>query len=140
MSTKTFTGAAKKQDAKKALSQRPILVLFYMVGCSHCAANKPAWDKAKQRAGNNVKVLEIESEAVPDNEGVQGFPTMRYVDENGKKTETSGEKHSPEEIEQALEIKKKGGSNRGRSFRRTNRRRNRKLRYRTLRNYIALRK
>ena len=140
MSVKTFTGAAKKQDAKKALAQRPILVLFYMIGCSHCAANKPAWDKAKMRAGNNTKVLEIESEAVPDDEGVQGFPTMRYVDENGKKTETSGEKSSPEEIEEQLEIKKKGGSNRRRSLRRTNRRGNRKLRYRTLRNYVALRK
>ena len=137
MSVKTFTGAAKKEDAKKALTKRPILVLFYMVGCSHCAANKPAWDKAKQRGG--VEVLEIEATAVPDDEGVQGFPTMRYVDENGKKTETTGEKGSAEEIEQELGMKK-GGSKRRRSLRRTNRRRDRKLRHRTLRNYVSLRK
>lgn len=137
MSIKTFIGAAKKEDAKKALRGRPILVLFYMTGCDHCKANKPAWDAAKQRAGKNVEILEVESSAVPDDEGVQGFPTMRHVDKDGKTTETSGEKHSAKEIEEELEIKK-GGSRRRRTLRNTNRRRNRKLRHRTLRNHVAL--
>lgn len=140
MSVKTFTGAAKKQDAKKALQKRPVLVLFYMVGCSHCAANKPAWDKAKQRAGKGVDVLEIEASAVPDDEGVQGFPTMRRVDKDGKTTEITGEKGSAEEIEQELGMKKEGGLRRHRTLRRTNGRRNRKLRHRTLRYDVPLRK
>lgn len=140
MSVKTFTGAGKKQDAKKALSQRPILVLFYMVGCSHCAANKPAWDAAKKRVDKDTEVLEIESSAVPDDEGVQGFPTMRHVDKDGKKTETTGEKHSADEIEEELEIKKKGGLRRRSTRRRSHGRRNRKLRHRSLRHNVSLRK
>ena len=138
MSVKTFVGAAKKQDAKEALQHRPILVLFYMIGCQHCKNNKPAWDEAKKKVDKDTEVLEIEADAVPDDEGVQGFPTMRHVDKDGKKTETSGEKQSAKEIEEELEIKKKGGSRRRRSFRRTNRRRNRKLRHRTLRNHVSL--
>lgn len=140
MSVKTFTGAAKKQDAKEALQHRPILVLFFMEGCQHCKNNKPAWDEAKKHVDEDTEVLEIEAEAVPDDEGVQGFPTMRHVDKDGKKTETSGEKHSAKEIEDELEIKKKGGSRRRRTLRRTHRRRNRKLRHRSLRNYVTLRK
>lgn len=140
MSVKTFTGSGKKQDAKKALQKRPILVLFYMIGCSHCAANKPAWDEAKKRVDKDTEVLEIEESAVPNDEGVQGFPTMRYVDKEGKKSEISGERSSADEIEEGLEMKKKGGLRRRRSLRRTNRGRNRKLRHRTLRNHIALRK
>jgi hypothetical protein len=141
MSVKSFVGAAKKQDAKKALSKRPILVLFYMIGCSHCAANKPAWDEAKKRVDKDTEVLEIEADAVPDDEGVTGFPTMRHVDKDGKKKETTGEKKSGEEIEQELELgEKKGGLRRRRTRRRVHSRRNRKLRHRTLRHNVSLRK
>lgn len=139
MSVKTFVGAAKKQDAKKALQARPVLVLFYMIGCSHCNANKPAWEEAKKSAGGGVDVLEVESSAVPDDEGVQGFPTMRYIDKTGKTTETTGQKQSGKEIQSELKM---GGSrvSRRNRLRRTHRGRNRKLRYRTLRNHVALRK
>lgn len=134
MSVKTFVGAAKKQDVKKALQSRPVLVLFYMIGCSHCEANKPAWEDAKKTAGKGVDVLEVESSAVPDDEGVQGFPTMRYIDKSGKTTETTGQKQSGKEIQSELKM---GGSRR---LRRTHRGRNRKLRHRTLRNHVSLRK
>lgn len=140
MSVKTFVGAAKKQDAKEALQHRPILVLFYMIGCPHCEANKPAWDEAKKNVDKDTEVLEIEADAVPEDEGVQGFPTMRHVGKDGKKTETSGKKDSGKDIEDELEIKKKGGLRRRRTLRRTHRRRNGKLRHRSLRNHVSLRK
>jgi hypothetical protein len=139
MSVKTFVGAAKKQDAKKALQARPVLVLFYMIGCPHCEANKPAWDEAKKRVPNEVEVLEVEASATPDDEGVDGFPTMKYKDASGKETVTSGEKKSGAEIESELKLPKAGGLRRRRSLRRTHRRRDRKLRHRTLRNYVPLR-
>ena len=138
MSVKSFVGAAKKQDAKKALQNRPVLVLFYMVGCPHCEANKPAWDDAKTKVPAEVEVLEIEADATPDGEGVSGFPTMMYKDKSGKTTKTSGEKASGDDILTELKVPKKGGSRRSRSLRRTHRRRNRKLRHRTLRNYVSL--
>lgn len=137
MSVKSFVGAAKKQDAKKALGNRPVLVLFYMIGCPHCTANKPAWDDAKKRVPAGTEVLEIESDATPDDAEVSGFPTMMYKDKSGKETKTSGEKKSGGQILSELGVPQ-SGSNRRRSLRRTHRRRNRKLRHRTLRNYVSL--
>ncbi len=138
MSVKSFVGAAKKQDAKKALGRRPVLVFFYMIGCPHCEATKPAWDNAKKEAPEDTEILEIDAEATPDDEGVSGFPTMRYVDRSGKKKEISGEKTDKQEILNGLGVSAKGGSRRRRSLRRTHRRRDRKLRHRTLRNYVPL--
>ena len=143
MSAKTFVGAAKKEDAKKALKQRPVLVLFYMIGCPHCEANKPAWDEAKRQVGDETEIVEIEASGTPEDEGVMGFPTMKYKDKAGKETETSGQKESGKEIVEELKVPKKGGLRRRRSskrsLRRTHRGRNRKLRHRTLRNYVSLR-
>jgi hypothetical protein len=130
-----FVGAAKKDAAKQALRQRPALVLFFMIGCPHCEANQAAWEQAKQKAPQGTKIVEVEADATPDEEGVQGFPTMKYKKADGSETKTSGEKSSGDQILEELEVKpKKGGSKRRR---RTHGRRNRKLLRRTLRHYIG---
>ena len=140
MSASKFTGGLQKQDAKKALAQRPVLVLFYMIGCPHCEANQRAWEEAKKKAPAGVKVVEVEADATPDDEGVSGFPTMKYKDASGTETVISGEKQSGEEILKELKVSRKtGSSRRSRSLRRTRRGRDRKLRHRTLRNYISFR-
>lgn len=132
----TFEGANRKDDAKKALARRPVLVLFYMIGCPHCEANKPAWEDAKKKAPKDMEIVEVDAEATPDEERVQGFPTMKVKKADGSETKTSGEKESGEEILKELGVTpKKGGSKRRR---RTHRSRHRKLLRRTLRNYIAL--
>lgn len=133
MSVQTFSGGEKKKAASEALKQKPLLVLFYMIGCPHCENNKPAWEDAKKKAPKDTKIVEIEASAVPDDAGVNGFPTMRSVDKTGKTTETSGEKATGGELLKDLKLSNSGGRRR-----RTNRRRNRKLRYRTLRNYVSL--
>ena len=133
--SQSFRGSAKKQAAEKALRKRPVLVLFYMVGCPHCEANEKAWKEAKKKVGGNV--VEIDQDAVPESEGVNGFPTMRYVDAQGKTTEITGEKQSGDQILTELGVSKMRGSRRH-SLRRLNSRRNRKLRHRTLRNNVAL--
>lgn len=143
MSVKTFVGAAKKEDAKKALEKRPVLVLFFMEGCPHCEANKPAWDELKKEHPEE-EFVEIEADATPDDEGVSGFPTMKHKKADGSEKVTSGEKHSAKEIETELGVGPKKGSSRGRrsskrSLRRTHRGRNRKLRHSTLRNHVSLR-
>jgi hypothetical protein len=138
MSVKTFVGAAKKEDAEKALEKRPVLVLFYMIGCPHCEANKPAWDELKKERPDD-EFVEVEADATPENEGVSGFPTMKYKKEDGSEKVTSGKKSSAKEIADELELEGKKGSSRRRALRRTNRRRNRKLRHSTLRNHVSFR-
>ena len=138
MSVQTFVGGAKKQDAKKALANRPVLVLFYMIGCPHCEANKPAWEEAKRKASPDTKIVEVDADATPDDEGVSGFPTMKYKPTSGPERTISGQKKNGDEIVDELKVPK-ATSRGGRSLRRTHRRRNRKLRHRTLRNYISFR-
>jgi len=138
-STVVLEGAAKKQDAERVLQKRPLLVLFFMNGCPHCESNKPAWDQAKnkmKKIKGGATIAEIEAEATPDSAGVSGFPTMKYIDASGKETVTTGEKQSGDQILKDLGAPStSGGARRRRTHRRT-----RKLRHRTLRNYVSLRK
>ena len=135
MSTPILRGADKKKDAEKLLSKRPVLVLFFMDGCPHCAANKPAWDSLKSQT--HIPMAEIEASATPESTGVFGFPTMMLITETGETRKIEGQKSSADEIKKELKMsKKKGSSRRRKSFRLSNRR-SRKLRHRTLRNHVA---
>jgi hypothetical protein len=132
MPTVVLRGGDKKEEAKKLLKKQPLLVLFFMDGCSHCEANKPAWEEAKKKA--NVPTAEIEASATPEEEAT-GFPTMKY----GSKS-ISGQKESGDEILDELKVPKKssgGRRNRLRTGRRVNRLRGGKSRHRTLRSYVS---
>lgn len=136
MATTVLRGGNKKEEAKKLLKTRPLLVLFFMDGCPHCEANKPAWEEAKKKA--DVPTAEIEASATPEEEAT-GFPTMKYKSDSGTK-ETSGQKESGDEILDELKVPKKssgGRRRRGRSLRRVNRLGGRKTRHRTLRSYVS---
>jgi len=136
MTTTVLRGGNKKEEAKKLLKKRPLLVLFFMDGCPHCDANKPAWEEAKKKAG--VPTAEIEASATPDDEAT-GFPTMKFKSEKGTK-EISGQKESGDEILKELEVPKKstgGRRRRIRSRRHVNRLGGRHSRNRTLRSYIT---
>lgn len=147
--SKRFTGAAKKRDVEKALEEkRPLMVLYFKEGCPYCEGNQKAWNEAKQGADEDVNILEVESEAIPEtvSEEIEGFPTMIYKNGSINK-KTTGQKNSGEEILTELEVPKKttkkgksGGRRlrrtRGRTLRRMFGRRNGKLRYRTLRHDV----
>jgi glutaredoxin len=127
------------------MSKKPrVLVLFFMKGCGHCAANKPAWTEACQMMKEKDPETEIEehesAEAdVMSREGVQSFPTMKLKEGETEAVlvgaQSSG-KDIVDKLEKDLKKKKKGGSRRKR-FR--THRRSRKLLRRTLRNYVGLR-
>ena len=136
MATTDLRGNDKKEEAKELLKTQPLLVLFFMDGCPHCEANKPAWEEAKKKA--NVPTAEIESSATPEEEAT-GFPTMKYKSSEGTK-ETSGKKNSGDEILDELKVPKKsagGRRRRLRSRRHINRRGGRKSRHRTLSSYVS---
>jgi hypothetical protein len=121
------------------MSKKPrTLVLFFMTGCPHCEANKPAWEEAKQSMKGKAKIEEHEArDDETASEGVMSFPTMK-LKEGDKEAVLEGKQSSGKEIVEKLEKelkKKKGGSRR----KRTHRRLRRKLLHRTLRNYVGLR-
>ena len=122
------------EEAEELLQKKPLVVLFYMEGCPHCAANKPAWDDFKKSC--KLPMAEIESNETPSSSGVTGFPTMIYIKKDGSKKTIEGKRGSGKEIAKELDIPTSGGR-RG-TGRGTRHRRVRKLRHRTLRNYIPL--
>jgi hypothetical protein len=135
MSTQVYQGAAKKAAAERALkTKRPVLVLFFMHGCPHCIANQKAWKEAKRTFKGGV--LEIDENATPPGEAGQGFPTMQYINEEGRTSTIVGERESGDQILKDLGASQLGG--RRHTRRRATHRRNRKLRHRTLRNHVAL--
>lgn len=88
-------------DVKQKLKRRPLLVLFYMEGCSHCEANKPKWDEFT-RKHSKIPFVEIESVNVPPEENVSGFPTMKFKPKRGRERTISGQQESASEIERKL--------------------------------------
>lgn len=121
------------QEAEELLGEKPLVVLFYMEGCPHCAANKPAWDKFKQSC--KVPVAEIEADETPTSSGVTGFPTMIHIKKDGSKKKIEGKRGSAREIAEELDLPTSGGR---RSTRRTRHSRSRHSRRRTSRNYVPL--
>jgi len=113
------------------MSGRTAVVYFYMIGCPHCEAMRPAWDNAKKNM-KTIDVTEKEARDVDMNDGVQSFPTViRYNgDKEVKRIEGSRDKGSM--ILKELGLQRRS-TNRGRSYRGK-----RKTRNRTLRNYKAL--
>lgn len=136
-----FKGSARKKDAEKALkTERPCLVLFFKEGCPFCEQNQPAWNALKEKVDPSVTILEIDAEATPDNAGITGFPTMKYLEDGKDEKSEEGAQPSADEIAKKLKVptKKSSGGRRRHTRRRLSHRRNRKLRHRTLRNNVAL--
>ena len=98
-------------DVKQKLKRRPLLVLFYMNGCSHCEANKPMWDEMK-RKHVHIPVVEIESANVPPEEHVSGFPTMKFKPAKGRERVLSGQQESAAIIAKKLGLDRRAGTRR----------------------------
>ena len=114
------------------MSGRTAVIYFYMIGCPHCEAMRPAWNNAKKKM-KDVDVKEKESRDVGMNDGVQSFPTI-VLYKNGKEVKRiEGSREKSGQILSEL-----GLSHRRNTLRRRSYRGKRKTRNRTLRNYKAL--
>ena len=63
--------------------------------CGHCTRAKPEIAEAARRMGSVVPVYVIDAdkqEKIVSGLGVQGFPTIFYVDQNGRKHEYGGDR------------------------------------------------
>jgi thiol-disulfide isomerase/thioredoxin len=74
-----------------------VFILVYMDGCGPCNATRPEWEKLENvlkeqyKNNDNVVVVDINKNFLPKlkNIGqVDGFPTMKYINNHGKDVET----------------------------------------------------
>lgn len=69
-------------EAKKPL----VIKLFWVDWCGHCQRFKPVWNKLKKENTNDVNYVDVNCEKekeVAQQEGIQGFPTIRLYDADG---------------------------------------------------------
>jgi len=79
------------QDIKNILnSKEPVAIFFYMSSCPHCKVMHAPWAKLEKEKGG-VKFVKAESENIPSELGVGGFPEFRYVEGGQVKKTVSGE-------------------------------------------------
>ena len=114
------------------MSGRTSVVYFYMIGCPHCEAMRPAWEDAKKKLKKGgAEVTEKESNQVSPTDGVSSFPTVVAYKAGQEVKRIEGSRDKGTEIVNELGLKG-GGSRRRRTYRGK-----RKTRHRTLRNYKA---
>ena len=92
------------EEVKNLMKKKPIIIFFFMNGCSHCEATRPAWEKLQQM-NLPYQFAEVESAAVPADIGVRGFPHFHKVDKKGKVKKVDGEKTTVQELGKALGLK-----------------------------------
>ena len=93
--------ASDPENAKKMNSimknAHHVFILVYMVGCGPCNATRPEWKKMcetlehKYYSNNDVAILDLDSKFMKEVSGigdVSGFPTMKYIGNNGKIVES----------------------------------------------------
>ena len=110
-------------------SKKPVAIFYYASWCPHCKVMHEPWE-AMEKMSPDTEFYKMESEDIPDELGIGGYPHFVYVKDGSVKKEVSGEKgdDSMEKEDRAKILKKEllGGSRGGR--RRTRARRLRRTR------------
>ena len=101
--------ASDPNDAKKIndiiKKTKHVFILVYMVGCGPCNATRPEWKKMCQMIENkylsndDVAILDLDSKFINEVKGIgdiSGFPTMKYISNNGNKIESYEDSNIPD--------------------------------------------
>jgi thiol-disulfide isomerase/thioredoxin len=76
---------------------KDVFILVYMEGCGPCNATRPEWEKMKEALkdqyahNNNLVVVDVNKDYLSHIKhigNIDGFPTIKYISNNGKKIET----------------------------------------------------
>lgn len=125
------------EDVKKSLkSTKPVAIFFYMSTCPHCTVMHKPWEELSNDM-KDVTFEKVESEHVPSDTGIMGYPHFIVV-RDGKQSKTAGGEMSKEELKAKLFSGSGKRSKRVRSRRLTRRRV--KIAHRTARIRVSLRK
>jgi hypothetical protein len=119
-----YIDLSDKDEVRKLMKETPIIIFFHWKDCSHCIHTMPHWDgvcknKAKYGLGD-VKMIKVEKEAIPEEAGINGFPTFFIKTKSGKKKTVGGSRDSEDQLGSDLSSAFKSGGRR-RSRRNTRR-------------------
>jgi thiol-disulfide isomerase/thioredoxin len=95
--------AKKINDVIK--NTKHVFILVYMVGCGPCNATRPEWKKMcqtfenKYSSNDEVAILDLDSQFMNEVKvigDVSGFPTMKYISNNGNIIESFEDSNIPD--------------------------------------------
>jgi len=89
------------EDIKNFMKKRNVIIFFFMDGCGHCEATRPAWQELS-RSRLPYQFAEVESAHVSPEFGIQGFPHFHLVDSKGKVRKVDGARSTKSELASAL--------------------------------------
>jgi thiol-disulfide isomerase/thioredoxin len=124
------------EELKKCLkSSKPLAIFMYMTSCGHCQAMHEPWS-ALAKDTPNIQFAKVNSELVPDEMGITGYPYFVMVKDGATKKTSVGQMDKDELKKNLL-----GGGRRhkGRNTRRVTRR-VRKVLNRSSSVHVSLRK
>jgi thioredoxin 1 len=113
----------KKADEIKKLmaSESPVAIFYYAAWCPHCKVMHEPWKELEKEDGGKTKFVKMESEDIPSELGISGYPHFVLVKSGRVQAEASGEMSKDE-----LKTKLMGGFANGGRRRRTRSRRARR--------------
>lgn len=123
------------KDVKEHMaSDKPVAIFFYMETCPHCQVMHAPWDALASKE-SGIEFVKVESEHVPSELGITGYPHFVLVRGGSEVASADGEM-----TEEDLKSKLLGssGGKRRRALRRTRRRR--QVAHRAARIHVSLRK
>ena len=93
----------KKPDEIKKLmsSEEPVAIFYYAAWCPHCKVMHQPWKELEKDDGGKTKFVKMESEDIPSELGISGYPHFVYVKSGRVQKETDGEM-SKDELKQKL--------------------------------------
>ena len=98
---KSYTKSSEKPAVLQELSEDvPMLVRIYSKTCGACQMSEKPWKAFCNSAPSDIKIVEVEQEAVPDDVmmGVDGFPTYALHTKDGENKHHTGALKKPGDI------------------------------------------
>lgn len=126
-----------EEEIKKLMkSKEPVAIFYYAAWCPHCKVMHEPWSELEKEEKGKTKFVKMESEDIPEDLGITGFPHFVFVKNGTVAKQVDGEM-SKDELKSQLLGGTNGGRRRGRGTRRL-RNRVRKVAHRSLRNNMSL--
>jgi len=109
----------KPEEIKKLMtSESPVAIFYYAAWCPHCKVMHEPWKQLEKEDGGKTKFVKMESEDIPSELGISGYPHFVMVKGGKVQAEASGEM-----TKEVLKQKLLGGSGVGLAFANGGRRR-----------------
>ena len=125
----------KNADEIKKLmkSSAPVAIFYYAAWCPHCQVMHEPWKQLEMEDKGRTKFVQMESEDIPSELGISGYPHFVFVKGGKVQAQASGEMTKDDLRKKLLGRSLPARRTRTRRFRRGVR----KVPHRTLRNNMA---